>query len=359
MRQLFLFFLLISITAYGKKIEVDSFLVKKEQEINAQLIKLRAATSDAMQQLENESLINLLEEMLPYPGVMDYEFSLFESMSTIKSPDGEFRLFNWNTEDLNGNNKHFCYAVIPNRGNKPNEVIEFKEDHVTISHRPEHTLTPNTWYGALYYKIIPTKIGNKTVYTVIGYNGGTRSSNKKILDVFYFKGKKLRLGYPIFQESKESKSLLRRVFFEYSEKVTIAVNMNERLDAIVFDHLVPEAENLKGFYTYYVPDMTYDGYRWNGEYWEYLEDLIAVNGIASKPKQFKPTDSGEAGEFREMEGEWIDPVDSQSPAGSGENAIAPVAPDKSNPSKKGTKKQRKKKGLFKRKSHKPRSAIQN
>lgn len=358
----YLILLIASTSVQAKGIEVDSFLVQKEAEINAQLEKLRLAKDDNARILENESLKELIEPLLSYPGVFDYPFDAFQTMSTITSPDGAFRLFNWNIEDNNGMNTHYCYMVRPTRGNKPNQVIEFKEDHITLPPRPDNMLTAEHWYGALYYKIIPVRSGSKTMYTVIGYSGGTRSTNKKLLDVFFFKGKKLRMGYPIFQESQGSKRLLRRVFFEHSEKVTIAVNVNERLDAIVFDHLIPETPDLEGMYQFYVPDMTYDAYRWEGNMWKYEEDKVAVNEENKKTRLYNPDGDNGGKEFVEVKDEWEDPVDGN-PNGGGTNAVAPVEENQSDAKKgkgrasKKDKKQRRGWFFKRKKKNKPQSAI--
>jgi len=361
MKRLFalVFFLHISAVGISKEIEVDTFLVQKEKEINAQLLLVRKAKDDQMRLLENESLEHLIEEILAYPGSFDYPFDSFQTLSTLKSPDNVFRLFNWNIEDNSGVNSHYCYMILPNRSDKPNEVIKFKEDHITIPPRPENTLAPTAWYGALYYKILPIQKGNKTLYTIIGYNGGSRSTNKKILDVFYFKGKSLRMGYPIFQEAAGSKRLLRRVFFEYSEKATIAVNFNEQLDAIVFDHLVPETANLEGMYDFYIPDMTYDGYTWEGSIWEYKEDLIAVNKTNRKVRLYGPNQEGaENDTFVDVKDQWVDPVDGN-PYGGGSNAVAPVITEDGKKTKAYKRRDRQhRKGWFKRRRE-PRSAIRD
>ncbi|MGB1104523.1 MAG: hypothetical protein ACPG21_12980 [Crocinitomicaceae bacterium] len=355
----YLFIVGLTFSAYAKKVEVDSFLIKKEAEIKLQLDKLRGTKEDAMIDLENESLVNLMREVLVHPGVMEYPFDELSTMSTIKSPDDAFRLFNWNVEKSSGLHFHYCFMVIPKWGDRPNEVIEFNEDKITIPPRPTNTLTPRQWYGALYYNIISVEKGSKTYYTVIGYNGSGRSTNKKILDVFYFKGKKLKLGYPLFQEAEGSKRLVRRVFFEYSEKVTIGVNMNDRLEAIVFDHLIPETPNLEGMYDFYVPDMTYDAYRWEGTIWKYEEDLIAVNNTNKKRRIYNPN-AGEDGEpeYIEVKDEWEDPVDGN-PNGGGTNAVAPLeeTDNKGKKNKKTKAKKDRKFKLFQRKKNKPRSAI--
>jgi hypothetical protein len=134
--------------------------------------------------------------------------------------------------------------------------------------------------------------------------------------------------------------------------------MNPRLEAIVFDHLIPETPNLEGMYDFYVPDMTYDGYRWQGSIWKYEEDLIAVNSANKKRRVYNPK-AGEDGEseYIEVKDEWEDPVDGN-PNGGGSNAVAPVEEtgNKKKDKKKKARKDRKFR-LFKRKKNKPRSAV--
>lgn len=314
--------LLTSSFAFSKGIENDTFLIRKEKEIGDLLTMLRAVKTDMEREMVNMDLKEEMKNLLVYPAVFDYPFASWTTMSTISSPDGAFRLFNWNVEDEFGLHTHFCYLVKPD--DKVNEVIELTEDRLTITPRPEHTLTADHWYGALYYNIIPVKKGNKTLYTIFGYNGNDRSTNRKILDVFYFKGKSLRMGYPLFQEEPGSNHLLRRVFFEYSEKAIISVRMNDKLGAIVFDHLVPETPQLEGIWDYYIPDMTYDGYKWENGIWVYYEDFIAYNDENETVRKYIPTDDEDEIAYVEVDDVWTNPVDPDAPNGSGTNAVAPV-----------------------------------
>lgn len=360
MRALLLFVILFQGLVHAKNIEVDTVLIRKEDEIAEILNNLRSAQTDIDREMFNQDLQAALEEILARPAVMDYPFEKLTSMSTIASPDGAFRIFNWNIEDASLTHSHFCYVVRPGRGNKPNQVYKFKEDKVTLPPRPTNTLTPNNWYGCLYYKIIPVPKGSKTYYTVLGYSGEDRITNQKLIDVFYFKGKNLRLGFPLFQEGKESKRLARRVFFQYSDKAVISVNMNEKIGGIVFDHLVPEQKNLEGMYDFYIPDMTYDAYKWSDGVWRYHEDVIAYNDPNRNIRQYRPTEEGDGSEFEEVRDFWINPVDQNSPVNSGSDATAPIEDVRDTKDKKKgkrkDKKGRRKFKLFKRKQ-KNRSAI--
>lgn len=357
MRTLLTIVILSQSLVFARNIEVDTFLIGKEVVVNDILLKLRATEDEGEKEFYNLELQAELEKVLKHPGVIDYPFEMWTTMSTVTSPDGAFRLFNWNIEDKNLTHSHFCYLVKPTRGSKPNKVYKFKEDKITLPPRPTNTLTPEKWYGALYYKIIPVPKGSKTYYTILGYSGEDRSTNQKLIDVFYFKGKSLRMGYPIFQESKDSKRLVRRVFFQYSEKAVISVNVNEKIGGIVFDHLVPEQNNLEGMFDFYIPDMTYDCYKWDGGVWRYNEDVIAYNDPNKRIKQWRPTEAGDSSEFEEVKDFWINPVDPDSPISAGVDATAPIEdvrdPKSKKESKKKTKERRRK---FKRKK-KNRSAI--
>lgn len=315
--------LLFPFLAFSKGLETDTLLIRQENEINVILTNLRSAKDDKARAPLNAQLKKELSAMLINPDVLDYPFRKWATMSTIASPDGEFRLFNWNVESDEGVHSHYCFLVKKSTS-EANIIIELKEDKFTISPRPEETLTADHWYGALYYNIVPVKKGNKTLYTIFGYSGNDRSTNRKLLDVFYFKGKTLRMGYPLFQEAPGSQHLLRRVFFEYSEAAIMTVRMNENLGAIVFDHLVPENPQLDGIFDYYIPDMTYDGYKWENGIWVYYEDIIAYNTNNEVVRNYTITDDGSPTTYRDTESGWIDPVDPDAPAGGGTNAIAPV-----------------------------------
>jgi hypothetical protein len=366
MRLLLTIVILAHSISFAKEIEVDTFLVKKEIEIEKILTDLRSTQDEGEKEFFNLTLQQELEKLLTYKGVMEYPFEKWTTMSTIASPDGAFRIFNWNIESQDLVHSHYCYVVRPSRGNKPNKVYKFKEDKLTLPPRPTNTLTPDRWYGALYYKIIPVPKGSKTYYTVLGYSGEDRSTNQKLIDVFYFKGKSLRMGYPLFQKEKDSKNLEKRIFFQYSEKAVISVNLNEKIGGIVFDHLVPEQKNLEGMYDFYIPDMTYDCYKWTGSIWQYEQDVIAYNDENKKIKQWRPTNNGDSSEYEEVKDFWINPVDKNSPVQSGTDATAPVVDvrnkkdrrKKDKAPKTGRPKHKKLFGSGKKKKNKPQSAVE-
>lgn len=322
MKILLYIILLIPTLTFAKKIEIDTFLVRKENDLALLLDKLRKSKDNAELEYNNLNFDAELREVLDAPGVLVYPFEKLRTMSTITSPDGAFRVFNWNIEDENRTHSHFCYVVRKGRGGK-NQVIKFKEDKFTLGPRPDGMLTPNRWYGGLYYKIVPIQVGRKTMYTMFAYNGSRRSSNKKILDVFWFKGKSLRLGFPIFQDERNDTELHRRVFFEYSDKAAVSLRYEEGINKIVFDHLVPESGNLKGMYEYYIPDMQFDAYFWENDFWNYQADIVVGNTSdkeKSRREYYIDTETGE-------ELYRIVPIDYVNPSKDGRNLETEIEND--------------------------------
>ncbi|MBK6408834.1 MAG: hypothetical protein IPF78_03880 [Flavobacteriales bacterium] len=90
-------------------------------------------------------------------------------ISHVSAPDGAFRLFTWNVRRGNGSFLYEGYLLVP--GRKKHALYELRDmtDHITKASAVQ--LTPENWYGALYYAVIPVKRGGKTYYTLLGWKG--------------------------------------------------------------------------------------------------------------------------------------------------------------------------------------------
>ncbi|MFK8038320.1 MAG: hypothetical protein AB8B74_08530 [Crocinitomicaceae bacterium] len=337
----------------------EADLIAAEEELVILLKQVRDSKTDSERELHNIDLYQAVKDLGEINGILEYPFNKITSMSTIKSPDGEFRLFNWNVENNNLEHSHYCILFRKSRGSKKQSIIEFKEDKYSIPPKPTNMLTPNKWYGALYYKIVAVKVGNKTLYTIMGYNGGRKSSNKKLLDVFWFKGSKLRIGYPLFEDEDANRQLQRRVFFEYSEQANVSVKFIPEIGKIVFDHLAPENKGLEGMYEYYIPDLTYDAYYWKDGHWKYQKDIQVGNKSEKTTKVFYTDPKTGETKFKVEKKKWEDPTGEGS-AGSGEKHVAvniengDKKPDSDKKKKQGRVKKQKKSRTDKKK---PQSAV--
>jgi hypothetical protein len=159
------------------------------------------------------------------------------------------------------------------------------------------------------------------MYTLLGWDGNSSSSNMKIIDVLYFSGNSAKLGSPVFKVGNQT---FKRVFYEYSKKSTMSLRWDEKYQRILMDHLSPESPGLAGFYAYYVPDMSYDAFELKSSKWILKEDVVAVN--AKKPEKIEiqvPDTDGSLKDVK-LKNKWIDPSDAGSPTGGlGHSAALP------------------------------------
>jgi hypothetical protein len=274
------------------------------------LANLRSAKDDTEKEEKNGLFLDYFRETLTDKSAFTYPFSQLKTVGIIDSPDGLLRIINWNIEQDDETQK-YCGFVLK-KDERKNEILvtELVDNSAELPLRPEEILTAENWYGALYYKIVPIEKGSKTVYTLLGWDGNSSSSNVKLIDVLYFAGSQLKLGSPIF---KLKDQVLKRVFYEHSERAVMSLRYEEEYKRIIFDHLSPESPNLKGFYAYYIPDLSYDAFVLDGTKWLLKEDVIGVNpDDEEKMVVFVRNERTGRVEKKTIKKEWKNPTDSKS-----------------------------------------------
>lgn len=226
------------------------------------------AETDEERQAASDEMRALLLECFDEPGAFEYPFEEVFMMASITSPDGAFRLFSWHQPKTDDTHKYYAFLLFPKKG-KYTEL----EDAAYLGHADlNRVFKGDEWYGALYYEIFPVKLKKETVYTVMGWDGNNRLSNKKVLDVMCIDKKgKVTFGRPLYQ--MEDTWVNRRVF-EYAENVTMTLRFIENKDAIIFDQLVPSQLGMEGQYAFYGPGTEHDAYRLgrNGN-WQFIENI--------------------------------------------------------------------------------------
>jgi hypothetical protein len=295
-------------------------------ELSSILDSLRAAKTDDDKSSINDRFSSLMEKTLNEPSIFNYTLSELTTVGCIDSPDSELRIVNWNIEQEDESQRYFAFVL--KRDVKKNKHEVFSLTHNVYSElKPSETLDASNWYGALYYKIIPEIKGSKKYYTVLGWNGATKESNMKLIDVISFSGNALKLGAPIF---KIENNTLKRVFFEHSRKANISLKWEPEYKRIIFDHLSPETPSMFGFYEYYVPDMTYDAFVFEDGKWVLKEDVVGINKKSNEIKVAVIDPETGAIEMTTKKGEWVDPSSNN---GSVSETHVPAMPSTSEPTK--------------------------
>jgi hypothetical protein len=244
-----------------------------EDSLSVMLDVTRKTESIPKMETLNKEFTQTLKKVLQQDGAFDYGFpKLSKKMSTIASPDGAFRLFNWNIEDSYKEHNFYCLVMTFNKKENKYNIIELKDNFRRTFDAENKLLDHRSWYGALYYEIIPNGKNAKS-YTLLGWNGNNQTSTKKIIEVLEFmSADKIKFGAPIFKYEKETK---RRVVLEYSKHATVSLKYYDKKDdqRIVFDHLSPENPQAEGIKEFYHPDGTFNALVWKNGKWILEQDV--------------------------------------------------------------------------------------
>lgn len=241
-----------------------------------------------MREVASVQTVRYLVRALKIQNSYAYRFDSLASMSIIHSPDNKFRIFTWQLtlKDLT----YRYYGAI--QMNTPDlKLFPLIDMSLFIGNEEDTLLNANSWYGCIYYNILEKKYKRDTYYILFGWDGNDAFSNKKILDVLSFdQGGKPVFGKYIFllDEKAQPKS---RIVMEYKEDASPYLNYDENQKMIVFDHLEPEDPMEEGIYMTYIPDGSYEGFKFEKGIWK-LQRVVFTQTQSSAP-DYTPKHHGE------------------------------------------------------------------
>lgn len=227
----------------------------------------------------NIYIINKLENILKSPMSIDLKFDSLKYLSVLKADNSLLKIYTWQVIGKD-RAKYYGFIQTVNKRNKITLTKLNDESEYNSKDADKQLFDNDNWYGALYYKLITFKIKKSNPYYILlGINVNDKITNKKIIETLSFSKKnKPVFGADLFKiESVKQK----RIIFEYSDFVTMSLRFDEKLKAIVFDHLSPSDPSLKGKYMYYGPDFSYDAFIIKKKKWVLFENINPKN-----PKQF-------------------------------------------------------------------------
>lgn len=237
-----------------------------------------------------QKFVKQLVRILKTPNSYTYSFpSLQKKINIISPDDNSFRIFNWLVVGADNQVRYYGAIQLPSEELKLFPLVDYAKE--LGKYAEDSVLTGSKWYGALYYRILTTEVDKKKIYNLFGLNSSSLVSNKKVIDPLMFTDNGISFGAQIFNVSSENNSgRINRFIIEYKKEVQASLNWDEELKVIYFDKLVSQVNDPNRKYTY-VPSGQYDGFRWAGNQWNYVQDLIPVqsfkDGEAPAPKPVK------------------------------------------------------------------------
>ena len=281
-KNLVFFLIFFSLNSFSQKSEENSFSTFEDtlKKLSKTILN---GSNNKEKNIANYYFLTTLEKALRMNNSFSYPFDSLNTIARLTAPDNTFRIFNWHIPKDDGTFEYFGFVQTIFK--KQNLIFRLVDKSAEIKSPEFKTLEYSQWFGAHYYEIIYVKEKRNKYYTLLGWDGNDRISNKKIIDVIHFtKNGTPKFGAAIFKMEKKNQN---RVIFEYSSEASMSVRFDKHENQIVFDHLSPKSEQFQGQQQHYGPDFSYDALRFKKGKWNYFRDVDARNEKSPKDKLYK------------------------------------------------------------------------
>jgi len=265
-KNLFSFlFLLIFQNIFAQNIEKINFVFEE----------ISNEENDSVKMVLNEKIKEILEDFFENENSFSADFKQVKNVGKITSKDNLVNIYTWNIL-LENSTMFNCFIQ------QKNGKIDFLEQKDCYKPTENQSIYPHNWYGALYYQIVPFKRNDKIYYVLAGYGRYQPATKIKVLEVLDLNNNTPLFGHPVFL--KNNKIALSRVVFEYDANSAMFLEYNEKKKRFEFDHLEPmriENDEVVSF----GPDTAIDGYKLNGNYWNFVEGFKIKSQRAKRVKK--------------------------------------------------------------------------
>jgi hypothetical protein len=214
-------------------------------------------------------IIKSLSKALKVKNSFYYRWDSTLPWKIVMPEDGSFKIFTWYTRSDIDLYKYFGTVQVKSDTLKMFPLIDYSD---FTDHQEDINVDNGNWIGALYYGIKTVKAGKKIYYTLFGWDGNNKTSNKKVMEIVSFnKQGKVRFGAPVIDMGKGR--ILNRFILEFSDEATATMSYNETEKKVIYDHVVPSGDALEGFFGNYIPDGTYEGFEWKKGKWKHVNEI--------------------------------------------------------------------------------------
>lgn len=245
----------------------DSIAVAADLLQNSELVQERRKASARIEQL--------LGQALRMPGSWDYPFDRIPQISVLRPEDGTIRLFTWQLYLDPDHYRHHGFIQLRKQPDNPIRLQDRSDEYI----RPETTVGhPDHWLGAVYYNIHACEYKRNRYWLLFGFDGLEAASKRKVVDVLTIdrEGNPV-FGSPVFQYQDPEGKVMKekqRLVLDYATGSHVRLNYDDHYKMILFDHLMPYADDRNGLGLVNIPDGTYEGFRFEKGIWLHIEKVF-------------------------------------------------------------------------------------
>ncbi len=218
------------------------------------------------------AILPLLKSALEIENSFQFKFPATKTISIQYPSDSSFRIFTWQLFVDDSTYKY--YGGIQTAG-KETEFYPLNDRSDDLADERFEALSPEKWYGALYYRITELDGREGKKYLLYGFDAYRFFEKRKILDVLTFRDGKPVFGAPVFNRSIASARGVpeMRLILTYFAETNVSLNFDEQYGMILFDHLIPAQNPFEGGTTN-VPDGSYEGFKIKNGKLEYITKVF-------------------------------------------------------------------------------------
>lgn len=213
---------------------------------------------------------------------LNFDFKSIKHLGVLESPDKAFTFYLFDIKYKDGTFTHFGFIQQPDGvGFKVTKLVDRREE---VQNPYEEILSPDKWYGALYYQIVPTKSNGRSFYTLLGTSFNNLFTSRKVIEVMEITDNGIVFGAPIFFDGRRNAS---RVVFEHSARYSMTLRYMIEQNAIVFDHLSSSEPNAANNFQFFGPDGSQDGFFLENGIWTLKQNIDVRMPERKRKKNFK------------------------------------------------------------------------
>ena len=284
--------LMLAITLSAATAQNRERMTLHQQRLAELLMRTASAPTDNERYLASEQAVGELSAALEEDESERWKWQLPKVASVLTSPDGQLRIFTWAVVRDNGEFECFGAVQYYNEREEEFQYSLLNDKSEEIMNREESLLSPSNWLGAVYQDLIQTSQGDKTYYTLLGWNGVDNLTERKIIEPVVLRGGVPQFGAPLFRRERN----LRRVVLEYRNDAMVNLSYEEQFveeverdrvkvkgtnryrtvekrkqhkeKMIIFDEVEPQIQGMEGLFQYYVPSGLELAYAFVDGKWE-------------------------------------------------------------------------------------------
>lgn len=301
-----------ALTAHVPALSGQDSVSLRVAELNRLFSKIYSCPTDYRWNASDSFRFFAIETLNLYQG-MDFPFEKVKGLNYFKGSDLNMRMLNWGIPDQDGTVSYKALVQVK-RSTKNDYLLYDLNDMSLYQPFPEQiTGTEKNWWGAYYYECIENKVGNRTYYTLLGWNSGQELYQQSIIEVLYVKPDgQLQWGASLFvnkghiagsaridKSRKDSEQkrvvfrfgrqtgmILRYDYQTYLQKNAKGQKKEKKANMIIFDRLMPQQTAMADDYAYYVPEGgVYQAYVFENGKWRLHQDIIARNPDSKKRRK--------------------------------------------------------------------------